>query len=81
MKSIVLSDHAKDRMRERQILLSQIRTAIEEPHSRMPALPRPRQRVMRDFGRDALDVVYYDNRDHYYVISVVWLKEKDRFKK
>lgn len=80
MKPIVLSDHAKDRMLERQINLSQIRAAIEEPHTRMPAFPRPRQRVMRDFGRNALDVIYYDNRTHYYVVSVVWLKEEDRFK-
>jgi len=80
MKPIILSDHAKDRMKERQINLSQIRTTIEEPHSRMPALPPPRQRAMRDFGRDCLDVVYYDNRSHYYVVSAMWLKEEDRFK-
>lgn len=78
-KYIILTKHAKKRLKERNIALEQVKRAIYEPHISLPSL-REKRRVMRDSGNKCLDVIYKETENVIILITAVWLKEKERFR-
>ena len=77
-KPVVLTDHVKLRMKERGITLQEIRFTLSEPHHKLPTKDPKRERYMRDFGRNILDVIFEDRRDYILVITAMWLRRGDR---
>ena len=78
-KYIILTKHAEERFKQRNITIEQVKKAIYEPHITMPAWGN-KKRVMRDFGNRCLDVIYREQENAIILITAVWLKEKERFK-
>jgi hypothetical protein len=77
-KYIILTKHAEERLKQRNIKLEQIKHAIYEPHIRLPAWGN-KKRVMRDFGTRSLDVIYRETENTIILITAMWLKDKERF--
>ena len=78
-KYIILTKHAEERLKERNIKLEQVKRAIDDPHIRIPVWGT-KKRVMREFGNKSLDVIYRETENTIIVITAVWLKGKERFK-
>jgi hypothetical protein len=77
-KYIILTRHAEERLKQRNILLEQVKKAIYEPHVTLPAWGK-KKRVMRGFGSRCLDVIYRESENTIILITAVWMKEKERF--
>jgi len=77
-KYIILTRHAEERFKQRNISLEQVRRAIYEPNVTLPAWGS-KKRVMRDFGNKCLDVIYREKETVIIIITAVWLREKERF--
>ena len=77
-KYIILTRHAEERLKQRNITLGQVKKAIYEPHINLPAWDK-KKRVMRDFGNKCLDVIYREKENVIIIVTAVWLKEKERF--
>jgi hypothetical protein len=78
-KYIILTKHAEERFKQRNIRFEQVKKAIYEPHMTMPAWGN-KTRVMRDFGDKCLDVIYKEKENTIILVTAVWLKGKERFK-
>ena len=78
-KYIILTHHAEERLKQRNIRIEQVKRAIYEPQVILPAWGN-KKRVMRDFGSRCLDVIYREKESAIILITAVWLKEKERFK-
>ena len=78
-KYIILTKHAEERLKQRDIKLEQVKKALYEPNVILPAWGK-KKRVMKDFGNKCLDVIYIENENNIILITAVWLKEKERFK-
>jgi len=78
-KHIILTKHAEERLRERNITLQQVRYTISNPDMTLPAWDK-KKRVMKDFGSKCLDVIYRETESVIVLITAVWLNEKERFK-
>ena len=78
-KYIILTKHAEERLKQRNIKIEQVKKAIYEPHATMPAWGN-KKRVMRDFGDKCLDVIFREKENVIILITSVWLKGKERFK-
>ena len=78
-KYIILTKHAEERLKQRDIKLEQVKKALYEPNVILPAWGK-KKRVMKDFGNKCLDVIYIENENTIILITAVWLKEKERFK-
>ncbi|MDO8526004.1 MAG: DUF4258 domain-containing protein [Candidatus Omnitrophota bacterium] len=78
-KYIILTKHAEERLKQRNIKLEQVKKALYEPNVILPAWGK-KKRVMKDFGNKCLDVIYIENTNNIILITAVWMKEKERFK-
>lgn len=78
-KNIILTKHAEERLKERNIKLEQIKHAIYDPDVKLPAWGK-KKRVMKDFGHRCLDVIYKESENVIILITAVWLSEKERFR-
>ncbi|MBI4974989.1 MAG: DUF4258 domain-containing protein [Candidatus Omnitrophica bacterium] len=78
-KYIIVTKHAAERLKERNIKLEQVKRAIYEPHITIPAWAK-KKRVMRDFGDKCLDVIYKETENSLILVTAVWLTKKERFK-
>ena len=78
-KYIILTKHAEERLKQRDIKIEQVKKALYEPNVTLPAWGK-KKRVMKDFGNKCLDVIYVENENSIILITAVWLKEKERFK-
>jgi len=75
---IILTNHAKKRMRQRGVGLDEIKKTIRYPDS-VKSQPEPhKKRASKIFGRRTLDVVYEENNGRHIIVTVIWLGEKDR---
>ena len=75
---ILLTDHAKRRMRERKVSFSEIRRAITKPSITLPSVDGKRKRVMVNIGKKMLDVIYVPHRNSVLIVTVAWLRNEDR---
>jgi len=66
---IVLSEHAKERIKERNISLSEIHEVIENPEIKAPTRHRRRKRAMRTIDHRTLDIIYEEKSDYVFVIT------------
>lgn len=78
-KYIILTHHAEERLKQRNINLEQVKKAIYEPQITLPAWGN-KKRVMRDFGSRCLDVIYREKETVIVLITAMWLKDKERFR-
>ena len=78
-KYIILTKHAEDRLKERNIKLEQVKRAIYDPSIILPVWGK-KKRVMKEFSGRHLDVIYRETENTIVLITAVWLKEKERFK-
>lgn len=78
-KYIILTKHAEERLKQRNIKLEQVKRTIYEPHIMLPCFDK-KKRAMRDFGDKSLDVIYRETESVIILITAVWLNEKERFK-
>jgi hypothetical protein len=74
---IVLSEHAKERIKERNISLSEVREVIENPEIKAPTRHRRRKRAMRKIGHRTLDIIYEEKSDYIFVITCAALSKGD----
>ena len=77
-KYVILTKHAEERLRERNIRLDQVKQAIHEPTVSLPAWGN-KKRVMRDFGSRCLDVIYREKENAIILVTAMWLKDNERF--
>ena len=77
-KYIILTKHAEERLKQRDIKLEQVKKALYEPNVILPAWGK-KKRVMKDFGNKCLDVIYVEKENTIILVTAVWMKEKERF--
>jgi len=78
-KYVILTKHAEERLKQRNIHIEQVKKALYEPSVIIPVWGN-KKRVMRDFGDRCLDVICREKENVIILITAVWLKEKERFK-
>ena len=78
-KYIILTKHAEERLKQRDIKLEQVKKALYEPNVTLPAWGK-KKRAMKDFGNKCLDIIYRENENTIILVTAVWLKDKERFK-
>ena len=70
---ILLTDHAKERIKERDIALAQIRQALDKPDIQHPARQRNRIMVYKTIGTKQLKVVFEQlDEMHLRIITAMW---------
>ena len=69
---IVLTTHARERMKQRGVSLASVRRALTKPLVRKPSY-RPTEVVRRREGRKTLEVVFRQEQETYIVITAYYL--------
>ncbi len=64
---IVLSPHAQERSKERQIALTEIKDTVENYEIRTPTRHHRRTRVMKNIGGRTITVIY-EQKDGYFLV-------------
>jgi hypothetical protein len=75
---IKLTNHAKKRMWERNVSISQIRKAFKKPFATLPTKDGRRKRIMADIDKKILDIIYVPQRKDVLIVTVAWLTKEDR---
>ena len=71
MKRIIITDHAAERMQEREFTRSEVEGVIETPDWKMPAR-RGKIKAKKRFGDRVLSIVYRETRTVVIVITGYW---------
>lgn len=69
---IILTRHARIRLRERAITLDQVRSVIRSPEISYPDRLTGREVGVKPFGNRKLRVVFARRQDDIFVITAVW---------
>ncbi len=69
---IIFTDHAKERMIQRGIKLSQIKDAIKNPTHILLSYP-PTQKIQKIIRGKTLEIVYKTNFSSYVIITAYYL--------
>jgi len=78
LKKLIFSEHAIERLKERNISESEVRVVLDDPDISILTRRQRRKRVMKALNNRTLDIIYEERPNYIYIVTCAILRREGK---